>query len=168
MKLFGRLLKGFVKFIFRTLKNPIILLILLLATAIGIGYYSHSQYQKTKAELDKYREDPRKLTAEESKRIVGDVGKLITLPTGEEPTIATVTDKEKLKDQAFFAKAENGDRVLIYTQARRAILYRPSINKVIDVAPINIGPTGIATPSATPTKTFAPPPTQTPTPTKAP
>lgn len=76
---------------------------------------------------------------EEIKRLVAEVGKLIQLPTGEEPTVATVTDIDKLKDQPFFQKAKNGDKVLIYTQARKAILYDPTAKKIVDVAPVNIG-----------------------------
>ena len=75
----------------------------------------------------------------EVKKLVVEVSKLIDLPTGEDPTVATVTDISKLKDQPFFQKAKNGDKVLIYTNARKAILYDPNVKKVIDVAPINIG-----------------------------
>ncbi len=71
------------------------------------------------------------------------MGRLITLPEGEEPTVATITDIEKLKDQTFFQKAKNGDKVIIYTNAKKAILYDPIARKIIDVAPVNIG-----TPSA--------------------
>jgi|SRR3989344_6319278 len=69
--------------------------------------------------------------------LVEKIGILIELPAGEEPTIATVTDKTKLSDQAFFAPAQNGDVVLIYTDAKKAYLYRPSTNKILDVAPVN-------------------------------
>src|SRR3972149_5467467 len=59
--------------------------------------------------------------AGEAKAVLEKVGKLIDLPTGEEPTIATVQDAERVKSQPFFAKAQNGYRVIIYTTARLAI-----------------------------------------------
>lgn len=64
------------------------------------------------------------------------VGKLIVLPTGEEPTVATVSDPDKLKDQVFFANAKVGDKVLIYTKARKAYLYDPEGDILLEVAPI--------------------------------
>ena len=69
------------------------------------------------------------------------VGKLIVLPEGEQPTVATVSDAESLREQPFFAQAKNGYKVLIYTNARKAILYDPLSNKIVDVAPLNIGET---------------------------
>lgn len=75
--------------------------------------------------------------AADNQNVVGKIGNLIELPAGEDPTIATVTDKTKLSDQAFFAPAENGDVVLIYADAKKAYLYRPSTNKILDVAPVN-------------------------------
>lgn len=72
--------------------------------------------------------------------IVAAVSQLIVLPEGEEPTVATVTDPEKLKDQPFFENAEAGHKVLMYTEAQKAYLYDPNQNKLIEVAPISIDP----------------------------
>lgn len=66
------------------------------------------------------------------------VGKLITLPSDEKPTVATVTDASKVKDQQFFRNAENGDIVLIYTKAQKAILFRPEKNIIVEVGAVNI------------------------------
>lgn len=96
----------------------------------------------------------------EADNVANVVGKLMTLPTGERPTVATVTDLEKIKEQNFFKNSEVGDKVLIYTNAKKVILYRPSENKIIDVGVVSINepikpvvsplPTEEATASATP------------------
>ncbi len=86
------------------------------------------------------RRNSQAVTESEIKDLIAKVGKLIILPSGEQPTIATVADPDKLKNQSFFANASKDDKVLIYTNARKAILYSPSQNKIIEVAPINIGP----------------------------
>lgn len=75
---------------------------------------------------------------QEVSTILRQVGKIIDLPTNESPTVATVSDVGKLKGQEFFKKAKNGDKVLIYTNNRKAILYRPSQNRIIEVAPISL------------------------------
>lgn len=115
-----------------------IVIALVLATVPSVFFYT--KYQETKRELQKTPAGQK----EETAKIVALVGKLLVLPEGEEPTLASVTDQEKLKDQPFFAKAENGDKVLIYTEAKKAILYRPSQHIIVEVAAVNLG-----TPSAT-------------------
>ena len=40
---------------------------------------------------------------------------------------------------SFFSKAKVGDKVIIYTNARKAILYDPVAGKIVEVAPVNIG-----------------------------
>ena len=65
------------------------------------------------------------------------VGKIIELPDGETPTLATVTDLEKVGDQAFFKKAKVGDKVLVYQKAGKAYLYRPTDNKIVEVGVVN-------------------------------
>jgi len=118
-------------------------------------------------------------------KLIEEVGRVILLPEGETPTVATVTDVEKVKDQAFFAKAQNGDKILIYSGAKKAYLYRPSEKRIIEVGLVNIGQQGqegldqesktltpTLTPSITPTRIFtptlSPAPTSTSTPTPIP
>lgn len=116
--------------------NKVIAILIVIAVlAIGSSVYFYREYAKTQ----KLLKNPTEATKEETRELVAKVEKLIELPTGEEPTVATVTDKKKVKDQQFFTKAENEDKVLIYTKAKKAILYRPKINKIIEVAPVYIG-----------------------------
>lgn len=127
----------------KILLHPLFLIVLVIIALTGAGY-SYRLYLKTQSELIELRENPRVSAFEEAQELIEKVGQLVDLPKDETPTVATITDVEKLKDQSFFAKAENGDRVLIYNQIKRAILYRPSANKVIEVAPVNIGETELA------------------------
>ena len=113
-------------------KAVLALLVLLLLGAGGAAGFYYKQ-------LDDIKKNPNKLTEDETKATIDAVGKLIVLPEGEQPTLATVSDPEKLKDQPFFAHAKVGDKVLIFTNAKKAILYNPTENKIVDVAPVNIG-----------------------------
>lgn len=79
-------------------------------------------------------------TVSEAQQVIAEVGKTVDLPKDEIPTVATVSDPSKLKDQPFFAEAQLGDKVLIYAQAKRAILYRPSTHKIIGIAPLTDAP----------------------------
>lgn len=110
---------------------PIIILFSIVST-LTAGYFFY-QYQKTKNLL----QSPDQQTEDEIIKLVDKVGKLIQLPKDETPSLATVTDKNKLSKQPFFAQTENGDKVLLFTKAKKAILYRPSTNKIIEVGPIN-------------------------------
>lgn len=74
----------------------------------------------------------------DSDKLISAVGKLITLPEDENPTIATVSDPAKLAGQPFFSRAKEGDKVLIYTRYKKAILYRPSERKLVEVADLNL------------------------------
>lgn len=99
------------------------LIILVLAGTAGYFYWQYRQLTSA---------DP----AREVVQITRRISQFMDLPTEPLPTVATVTEKDKLKEQGFFKHAENGDKVLIYLSAGKAILYRPSTQKVIDVAPV--------------------------------
>lgn len=106
----------------------VVTLSLLLVAALSAAGYFYYQYRHSAQVAD----------AKEIEELTENIGRFFVLPDGETPTLATVTDKEKLAEQPFFQKAENGDKVLIYSASGRAILYRPSNEKIVDVTSVNI------------------------------
>lgn len=112
--------------------------LIVLLVLIGASGYFFYQYQKVKGEFQKSQIGAKKAADEEAKKLVAEVGKLMVLPAIEVPTVATISDISKLKDQPFFLKAKNGNKLLIYTNAKLAVLYDPKIQKIVNVAPLNL------------------------------
>lgn len=73
--------------------------------------------------------------AADNQALIDEVGAIYLLPE-EEATIATIDDAEKLSEQAFFARAQDGDRMLIFAGAQLAILYRPSAGQIVNAGPL--------------------------------
>lgn len=113
------------------MRKLIIILVLLVLALSATTFYFYRNSQLSKGSGSKT------IDQTEAKALSEKVGKLILLPSDEIPTIATVSDPEALKDQAFFVDAKKGDKVLIYSNAKRAILYDPEANKIITVAPLD-------------------------------
>jgi cell division protein FtsL len=111
------------------------LIIVILVIFGGSAFFGMTKYNKLQQD-NKRLSNPEESAKQEIEKLKSSVAALVDLPTGEEPTIATVTDLNKLKNQPFFTKAENGDKVLIYSKAKKAILYRPNTNKVIEFSTI--------------------------------
>lgn len=103
---------------------PMMVMSMLLAMALGVAGYFYYQYNHT----------PQIAEANEINVLVDKIGKVVSLPQNEVPTLATVTNKDRLDDQSFFQKAENDDKILIYSIAKQAFLYRPSTGKLIEIA----------------------------------
>lgn len=129
------------KYKYRILTAITILLIAALPSA-----YFYNKYQDSKAAS----EDSAQVEKEEAMKLVTEVREHALLPTDEEPTVATVSDISKLQGQAFFLDAANGDKVLVYSNAKKVVLYRPSIQRVINMTPLNLEPTGATPPAETP------------------
>ena len=111
----------------------IIIVFLILGAITGyIGYYYYHQYTQLKT-------NPQLLATKQTQELVAQVSSLMRLPTDEIPQIATVVNPTLVQAHTPFSQAETGDVILIYTKMKRAILYRPSAHKIIDVAPVIIG-----------------------------
>lgn len=76
---------------------------------------------------------------DETQQLVNHLSQFMELPTDEEPTLATVSNVEELQSQVFFKNAQNNDKVLLYAKSGKAILYRPSTKKVIEVSALATG-----------------------------
>ena len=128
-------------------------LTLIAASAPSIYFYNEL---KSARELLNNPSNARKV---ESEKLLKEIGNLLVLPEDEEPTIATVNNKDQLTSVPFFAAAQNGDKILIYQKAKKAIIFRPETGKIIEVAPINVSTPSSQIASVSATPTFAKKPT---------
>lgn len=80
--------------------------------------------------------DPNEVIRQKNAEIIASAAKQIALPSGEEPVLATVSDRDKLQNQDFFKQAQNGDKILLFPKHKKVFLYRPSLDRVIAQAPL--------------------------------
>ncbi len=166
--------KAFLK---KILMGGVGLAVIIVAIAAAFFFFEYQKAQNLLTTQTNVLDEQK--AKKENESLVRIISKLAVLPTNETPTIATVSDKTKLAGQLFFEKSENGDRVLIYPNNKVAVLYRPSVGKIINLAnnisvstptptaagaAARLSPTvaGVSTaPSPSPTQ-FIPPATPTP------
>ncbi|MEQ1561505.1 MAG: hypothetical protein ABL899_02150 [Nitrospira sp.] len=113
-----------------TVANKILIVLIVVAAVSGVFFYN-----KTRV----LQQDPNKVNEAKIMALVEKVNKIIDLPKGETPVMATVSDLAPLAGNPFFAKAKVGDEVLLYPVARQAYLYNPGDNIIVEVASLNIG-----------------------------
>ncbi len=115
-----------------------ILLILLLASAIFFAFAFYT-YWSVAQKADKISENNKQSSqlTKNSQALIEKVGRLILLPKNEPPSIATINNVAQLqKDQPFYKDARNGDVMLIYFQAKKAYIYNPEANVIVNVGPV--------------------------------
>lgn len=109
------------------------LLVLLLLASIGGTFYFYESAKKLVADL---QQTPEQKAAAELADVVQKVSVHMVLPRDETPTLASVIDPNALKNQPFFVHALKGDKLLLFPNSHKAILYRPSTDQIIDVGPL--------------------------------
>lgn len=110
--------------------------VLLTAVVLGLAAFGGFYFKKYN---DLKNASPEKLQQAQLDETLAAVGKLYTLPKDEKPEVATVNDKEEVKKQyPILDQVENGDILIVYRNAKTAILYRPSTEKIIKVVPVNV------------------------------
>lgn len=118
-----------------------------LAVLGGAGYFGWMKYNQM-------YNSPEAVTAAqvaeaeaEKKVILEDISKLMLLPEGD-PVLFKVSNKDQMRaQQAFFKDTENDDVLLVFQQAGKAIIFRPSSKTIINVGPVNFDNTAAPTTS---------------------
>lgn len=114
--------------------------VIVILVVVGLGIWCWNLYNDRKdlqAQVAHLNVNPQTAVQKQTQILVTQVAKLMQLPSNETPTIVEVSNATQAKKQsAFFQNSQNGDKALLYIKAGEAILYRPSTNKIIVVAPI--------------------------------
>lgn len=114
--------------------HAVIIIGVMVTTAIVafLGYRFYVSYNSPEAQL---------LRAErENKMMVERVRSLILLPEGVAPIIYTIEDPAILiKEQSFFIGSERGDKLLLYPNIAKAVIYSPLRNLIVNAGPVEFG-----------------------------
>ena len=119
-----------------TKKNMPWLIIVVLVLISGFLFWQYHQAQ------NKLQISDGTASSQQVSQLINKVRRLAVLPASETPTVATVVHADKLRSQSFFVNAQDGDKVLVYSKEKEAILYRPSTNQIVTIAPVNVTSTG--------------------------
>lgn len=108
-------------------KTFLIILIIIIVLALVYAVYNKFLGDKT---------SDGQLSDKKVASLTKKVSKLINVPD-EKPVIATILKADELiAEQKFYTGSQNGDFVLIFPTAQKAIIYRESDDKLINVGPI--------------------------------
>lgn len=103
---------------------------------VGIWYY-HSV--KTELQQTLSGQNQQQKILQEKQETVAALKNLILVPD-EEPVIATITDGEYLaKTSNFYKDAQKGDLLVLFPQAKKAFIYRPSSKVLVNAGPLVLG-----------------------------
>jgi len=114
----------------KTLPYVILFLVIIITTLLLIFLKKEPNRKEVNIDDKKVTVQSNSLNQEE-KNLIEKASKLVSMPTDETPTIATVVDKTKNEDDQFLKSAENGDKIIIFPKNKKKFLYRESTNQII-------------------------------------
>lgn len=133
-------------------KTTVALGMLLIMSVAGFvwSYIKYNDYKSKVARLST-PEGQQEMVKKQTAELVNKVKRHIVLPANEEPTVATILDAVGLaKDQPFYKGAKNGDKVLIYVKAQKALIYNEKEDLLVNVGPVFIENKGQTTANSVP------------------
>ena len=123
----------------KSMNTSNVLLVALLILALAAFAWSFFNYQSVKKEVEVLK-DPslaQRLNEEQTQELLTKVGKVLVLPQEKNPVVAIINDVELLaSNQDFYKDAHDGDKLIIYQNARKAIIFDEDANKVVNVGPV--------------------------------
>lgn len=134
------------------------LLVLLLAS-VALSIFAVYKYRLAAKKIDEIGKNLKQSaqSTSNSKVLIEKVSRLILLPQNELPSIATINNVVLLQKQSSFYKdARNGDMLLIYFQAKKAFIYDPEQNIIVNTGPVFMEKVATDVP-VTPTSTTSTP-----------
>ena len=108
-------------------------LLLILGTAVMTFLYYQTRQELLQLSTPQGQQ---RLSEQEMTAVLEQLGKLTLLPD-EEPVMATIIDAAYLATQsAFYEQSENGDKLVVFPKAKKAIIYSPSRNIIVNSGPV--------------------------------
>lgn len=121
-----------------SLPKTILRLLVVLALLI-FGIWSFRNYQRVQEQLDALSPQAQSERAQkERQELLASVASLMVLPD-EDPLILDIENAEAIgQTQPFFVDSQDGDKVLIYIQAGKSIIYSPTRNIIVNVGTLSV------------------------------
>lgn len=93
-------------------------------------------FMKYKSTFDNPGATHKSMETAETARVLAELGKVLKIEKGENPTVARIESPEQLKaaNKAFYSDVQKGDYLVVFSS--RAVIYRESTNQLINIAPI--------------------------------
>lgn len=83
----------------------------------------------------KYREAVDDNPKTQERRTIQQVTDILEAPD-EQPSVVTVLDASKLSNKQLAERAHDGDKLLVYAEHKRVVIFRPSSGKIVDMLTI--------------------------------
>lgn len=112
--------------------------VVLFASTLVSGAIAYSFYQQSQVNYDASAANALNQTssADQYAELISKVREVVLVPSDEQPTIAAIADVEQVRAEnpSFYADAQNGDIVLIFST--KAIIYRETPGLIVNIAPV--------------------------------
>lgn len=119
--------------------TTVVVLLVLLGLAAGSAYL-YMKYDETQQKVEQLStvQGQEELNKTQTEQLLGEMRQMILLPTDEDPAVATIIDINQLNSNEFYKDAQNGDRVIVYSNAKKAYIYRPESKIIVNVGSFSV------------------------------